>query len=433
MPSTIDLAVAGRLPARDAVSYFQSKGRTVSWNWFETHADVHARMFTVAKAVRMDVLTTLQGAVDQAIAEGTTQEAFIAALTPKLQKLGWWGQQVVVDSAGNAQKVQLGSPRRLALIYNVNTRVAYNAGRYAQMMSDADAFPFWQYVAVMDGRTRPEHARLHGLVFRYDDPFWRWFYPPNGWQCRCRVRALSAARMKALGLTTSYGASFIQTREVEAGVDPTTGEVFKTTSATFDNGRVKMTPDVGWSHNPGMAAFGTDTALIRKMADVKDAALRQQVVQCLNGSRERKLALSLWLKRAAAGRAAGEALRPLGLVSEPLADRIAALSGQPAPRLLVLTDETVSQANLTSTECAQVACLADTPVTVLWSGARQQLAYVTVLQDGGILLACSQNRDAANLYRTVQLVRMTAEALCQAVRDGEWQILSGHLPGGETQ
>ncbi|EBT2028284.1 phage head morphogenesis protein, partial [Salmonella enterica] len=117
---------------------------------------------------------------------GTTQEAFIAALTPKLQKLGWWGQQVVVDSAGNAQKVQLGSPRRLALIYNVNTRVAYNAGRYAQMMSDADAFPFWQYVAVMDGRTRPEHARLHGLVFRYDDPFWRWFYPPNGWQCRCR-------------------------------------------------------------------------------------------------------------------------------------------------------------------------------------------------------------------------------------------------------
>ncbi|EEM3686329.1 phage head morphogenesis protein [Salmonella enterica] len=433
MPSTIDLAVAGRLPARDAVSYFQSKGRTVSWNWFETHADVHARMFTVAKAVRMDVLTTLQGSVDQAIAEGTTQEAFIAALTPKLQKLGWWGQQVVVDSAGNAQKVQLGSPRRLALIYNVNTRVAYNAGRYAQMMSDADAFPFWQYVAIMDGRTRPEHARLHGLVFRYDDPFWRWFYPPNGWQCRCRVRALSAARMKALGLTTSYGASFIQTREVEAGVDPTTGEVFKTTSATFDNGRVKMTPDVGWSHNPGMAAFGTDTALIRKMADVKDAALRQQVVQCLNGSRERKLALSLWLKRAAAGRAAGEALRPLGLVSEPLADRIAALSGQPAPRLLVLTDETVRQANLTSAECAQVACLADTPVAVLWSGARQQLAYVTELQDGGILLACSQNGDAANLYRTVQLVRMTAEALCQVVRDGEWQILSGHLPGGETQ
>ncbi|ELM2006217.1 hypothetical protein Q3Q62_004944, partial [Salmonella enterica] len=158
-----------------------------------------------------------------------------------------------------------------------------------------------------------------------------------------------------------------------------------------------------------------------------------QVVQCLNGSRERKLALSLWLKRAAAGRAAGEALRPLGLVSEPLADRMAALSGQSAPRLLVLTDETVSQANLTPAECAQVACLADTPVAVLWSGAHQQVAYVAALPDGGILLACSQDGDAANLYRTVQLVRMTADALRQAVRDGEWQILSGHLPDGEAQ
>nr|WP_050747369.1 hypothetical protein [Sodalis glossinidius] len=43
-------------------------------------------------------------------------------LTPRLQKLGWWRKQVVVDSQGNAEAVQLGSARRLATIYNVNTR-----------------------------------------------------------------------------------------------------------------------------------------------------------------------------------------------------------------------------------------------------------------------------------------------------------------------
>ncbi|MGG7387345.1 phage minor head protein, partial [Escherichia coli] len=96
-------------------------------------------------------------------------------------------------------------PRRLATIYNVNTRTAYGAGRYAQMMNTADLYPYWQYVAVMDGRTRPEHARLHNMVFRYDDIFWQTHYPPNGWNCRCRVRALSAARMKELGLQVSYG------------------------------------------------------------------------------------------------------------------------------------------------------------------------------------------------------------------------------------
>ncbi len=79
----------------------------------------------------------------------------------------------MVDSAGNAEEVQLGSPRRLALIYNVNTRVAYNAGRYTQMMNNTDTHPFWQYVAVMDSRTRPSHSTLNGLVFRYDDPFWK--------------------------------------------------------------------------------------------------------------------------------------------------------------------------------------------------------------------------------------------------------------------
>ncbi|MBB8247961.1 phage head morphogenesis protein, partial [Escherichia coli] len=136
---------------------------------------------------------------------------------PRLQKLGWWGKQIIVDAEGNAKEIELGSPRRLATIYDVNTRTAYAAGRYAQMMNTADLYPFWQYVVVEDGRTRPEHLLLRNMVFRCDDIFWQTHYPPNGWRCRCRVRALSAARMKELGLQVSYGASFMNTREVDAG------------------------------------------------------------------------------------------------------------------------------------------------------------------------------------------------------------------------
>ena len=75
-------------------------------------------------------------------------------------------------------------------------QTAYQTGRYKTQIENTDNRPYWEYVAVMDTATRPEHAQLHGLVFRYDDPFWKSFYPPNGWRCRCRVNALSDYNMK---------------------------------------------------------------------------------------------------------------------------------------------------------------------------------------------------------------------------------------------
>lgn len=44
------------------------------------------------------------------------------------------------------------------------------------------------YQAVLDDRTRPEHAELHGATYPVDHVFWDSYYPPNGWNCRCTVR-----------------------------------------------------------------------------------------------------------------------------------------------------------------------------------------------------------------------------------------------------
>lgn len=177
MAQAVDLAYAARLPPKEAVAYFRAKGHNITRNWYEQLTEAHARAFTVAKAVRLDVLNTIRDEVDRAVHDGITRREFTRTLAPRLQKLGWWGKQIVVDTQGNAKEIELGSPRRLATIYNVNMRTAYNSGRYAQMMNNAEAYPFWQYVAVMDGRTRPAHAALNGMVFRYDDPFWQTHYP----------------------------------------------------------------------------------------------------------------------------------------------------------------------------------------------------------------------------------------------------------------
>ncbi|EAS1999543.1 phage minor head protein [Salmonella enterica] len=392
MPQTVDLAYAARLPPKEAVAYFRAKGYNITWNWYEQLTDAHARAFTVAKAARLDVLNAIREEVDRAIHDGVTGREFTRTLAPRLQKLGWWGKQITVDSDGNASDIQLGSPRRLATIYNVNTRTAYGAGRYAQMMNTVEDFPYWQYVAIDDGRTRPEHWKLHNMVFRFDDVFWKTHYPPNGWGCRCRVRALSAARLRELGLKVSYGASFMHTHEVDAGMDVTTGELFRTDSTSFDNGRVRMTPDVGWSYNPGSAAFGTDAALIRKVVETRDAQLREQVVQSLNNSRERQLAFSLWVRRLTDSRRAGHGVQTLGFMTESIADAVRQRTGNTPSRLLVMSEKSLMHADSPKHHKTGVALLTEdlqllpalmaAPQAVLWDNVHRNLIYLVTARDG---------------------------------------------------
>lgn len=44
-----------------------------------------------------------------------------------------------------------------------------------------------RYEAVKDSRTREEHRKLDGVTKPASDVFWKTYYPPNGWNCRCDV------------------------------------------------------------------------------------------------------------------------------------------------------------------------------------------------------------------------------------------------------
>ena len=43
------------------------------------------------------------------------------------------------------------------------------------------------YRTMEDTRVRPEHAQLDGTTRPINDNFWKTYYPPNGWNCRCTV------------------------------------------------------------------------------------------------------------------------------------------------------------------------------------------------------------------------------------------------------
>lgn len=80
-------------------------------------------------------------------------------------------------------------PYQIANIYTTNTATAFAAGQMARMLEVQEDFPFWQFSAVMDSRTRPAHAALHGKIFRVGDFT---FYPPLDFQCRCTAKLLTA-------------------------------------------------------------------------------------------------------------------------------------------------------------------------------------------------------------------------------------------------
>ena len=169
------------LPPEEAVAHFRAKGFHVGFDWRDTDASTHVRSFTVAKAMKLDILEDIQRAMDAAIAEGRTFEWFQDNLEPTLRKKGWWGRQRMVDPVtGEARIVQLGSPRRLRIIFDTNLRMAHAHGRWQGIERLKEQMPYLRYVSVRDARTRPEHARWHGTVLPVDHPFWRTHYPPNG-------------------------------------------------------------------------------------------------------------------------------------------------------------------------------------------------------------------------------------------------------------
>ncbi|MBF0273467.1 MAG: minor capsid protein [Magnetococcales bacterium] len=249
----LDLGYALNLPPERAVEYMVSKGMRLSWNWHDTWKEAHAKAFTVARVVNMEVLKAIRAEVEEAIKGGTTQAEFMRKLAPRLKEMGWWGRSEQDDG----KSVGLGNPWRLKVIYQTNLQTAYMAGRWKELQDNADARPYWRYVAVMDSRTRPAHRVLHGKVFRHDDPFWTKFFPPNGWGCRCRVRALAPDQLAGAPVESSAGR--IDHEERRIGTNPETGETIRRPVHGYrlPSGQ-RFTPDPGWDYNPGQAAWQPD-------------------------------------------------------------------------------------------------------------------------------------------------------------------------------
>ncbi len=342
--SDVDVRAVFRMKPEDAVAYVQQKGLAVSWNWYEVRDAAHAQAFTVAKVARLDVLQDIRDAVEASLEKGWGLGQFKKNLTPILQAKGWWGKQVIVDSDGGAEVAQLGSPRRLETIYRTNIQSAMMAARYQQMLANARFRPYWQYIAVMDGRTRPSHAALHGRVYRYDDPIWHCLFPPNGYNCRCRVVALSERDMKAKGLALSSSAGQLVTRKVDAGIDPRTGEVYRTEQTgirlVHDGKPIVFYPDVGFNYNHGNAAFDRAVQVLTQKVEFADPELGVRTMQASLRFALPRLSADFysWASNVLAAGQASNNYRVVGALTVDVLDALHKLGVKPRTAALTIRD-----------------------------------------------------------------------------------------------
>jgi len=92
---------------------------------------------------------------------------------------------------------------RLDNIFRTNIQVAYNRGRWEQQKRASVSRPYLMYDSINDGRTRPNHTAMDGVVLPRDDPWWGTHYPPCGYRCRCTVISLSESQAQKRGVTPS--------------------------------------------------------------------------------------------------------------------------------------------------------------------------------------------------------------------------------------
>ena len=224
-------------PPEEALEFFRRRGLERGFSRGEVRLEEHALALTAAMSLEMDLVKDLRAEIDEAIAEGRTLAQFQEDLTPILQKRGWVGKGDRTDpQTGRTVPTQPGAPNRLRAIYRSNLRAARAAGQWDRAQRTKKTHPYFVYEPGPGEKQCDRHRAWAGTLLPVDDPWWDDHFPPNGRDCRCRVRQIGEAEAERRGGVTAR-----PPRDARTTTNPRTG-----TQVEVDRGL-----DPAWASNPG--------------------------------------------------------------------------------------------------------------------------------------------------------------------------------------
>lgn len=375
-----------RVPDDAAIAALARRGINLepSGHWTEIWQDEHQKAFTVAQSAGFDVLKDIFSALLEAERAGITFAEFRRNLTPILQAKGWWGKVQRIDAGtGELTEVQLGSPRRLRTIFDVNLRVSAAQGDWERQQAGKADRPYLRYVALLDDRTRPQHRLWHGTILPVDHPWWDTHYPPNGWRCRCKAMSVSDADLAAEGWSVTGQARDDGTTP---WVNPRTGEVLE----------VPRGIDPGWAYNPGKTDAAAHAARVAmdKLAELPPRMGAQAIAALAFAFPQVERELAAWIEGITTSASAGVfhatgSRRVVGALADDVLDFLAAQGISPATAAISISDRDLFHAlrtakvqPLTAETWRKLPSLLAAPEAIYWDNRNPGLVYVVQSPDG---------------------------------------------------
>ena len=164
----------------DALRYARGRNIVLADEFYSLDLNTRQYAGTVSRLAAVEQIKTVLELVNKSLEEGSTFQDF--------------KKQV------EAEGIEL-SEHHLANVYRTNMQNAYAHGRWQQQQRNKETRSYLKYTAINDSRTRPTHLALDGIIRHIDDPFWLTHYPPNGYQCRCSILAITEKQALRQGIT----------------------------------------------------------------------------------------------------------------------------------------------------------------------------------------------------------------------------------------
>lgn len=391
-------------PFADQLAFFRRKLNLPTEQWDDILRSAHDRAFIVAGAAKADLLQDLRGAVDSTMASGGGLGEFRAKFRAVVATHGWTGW----TGEGSTQ----GEAWRTRVIYQTNMATSYAAGRWQQLNEPGFAArrPYWQYLHA-DGQLhpRPLHLAWDKLTLPREHPFWAEHFPPNGWGCRCEVRAVVRPELDA---PTAPPAGWDKP-------DPKTG--------------VPVGIDRGFDYAPGARAAAPMQTFIDDKLLALDAPIGAAMWRALKPTlaMERQAAwwdtLDTWLADPLPrGRTATVGVLSPGAVAE-----LDAAQALPANAAIEISDALVvgrkqrrhvaAQDGLTDAEWRSLTTLLDAPAAVYRDTLNGHLIYVADGPGPAKAALDLQPADGAGAAgRVLSVFRTSAADVAGMVKGGRW-------------